>query len=452
MAHDPITASRAQAQRVVAHTLHSHLIQFLRPVAERLAVKLDIRLVQTALDLVQVILTHRHRALGLLLTELGGYLLSPAQAPAGAKRISNLLHAPDFSADDIDAFLWQQASERVQALEAAGEELLLVWDGSVWEKPESQANADWCVVRSARARRLSRRRKGLTLPHKGPPILVPGLHWEGLVVVGRAGPPTLAHLEWWTTRGEHPTTQRAVDQALLERSASAWGRRVCHIWDRGYAGSSWLQVALSANVRFVVRWKKGNKLLDNWGEERKASAIGRGKRSQSYRSLRDTRSKELIKVGIVVIPVTLLDHAQPLTLIIVRLGKGREPWYLLTAEPIHTLADAWALVLAYARRWQIELVWRYSKSELAFESPRVWDWEVRKKLLLVAALAYAFLLHLLHSSFDELRALVLRNWCHRTGKRYQEVVAPLYRLRSALSRIWQTAPPPGYHLPVLNSG
>jgi Transposase DDE domain len=452
MAHDHIIASRAQAQSELARTLRSHLLQFLRPVAERLAAKLDIRLVQTALDLVQVILTHRHRALGLLLTELGGYLLSPAQAPAGAKRISNLLQAADWSADDIGTILWQQASERVQAREVAGEEVLLVWDGSVWEKPESQANADWCVVRSAKARRLSRRRKGMTIPHKGPPILVPGLHWEGLLVVGMDGPPTLAHLQWWTTRGEQATTQRAVDQALLDRSATAWGRRVRHIWDRGYAGSGWIQAALSANVRFVVRWKKRNKLLDNWGEERKASAIGRGKRSQSYRYLRDTRTKELIKVGVVVIPVTVLDHAQPLHLIIVRLGKGREPWYLLTADPITTLAQAWAIVLAYARRWQIELVWRYSKSELAFESPRVWDWEVRVKLLMLATLAYAFLLHLLASSFEELRAFLLRNWCHRTGKRYREVAAPLYRLRSAISRLWQAAPPPGYHLPVLNSG
>lgn len=452
MAHDHRPARPAQAQPVLARTLRSHLIQFLRPVAERLAAKLDIRLVQTALDLVQVILTHRHRELGLLLTELGGYLLSPAQAPAGAKRISNLLHASDFSPDDIDAFLWHQAEQRVQALEAAGEGVLLVWDSSVWEKPESQANADWCVLRSAKARRLSRRRKRLTLPHKGRPILVPGLHWDGLAVVGMAGPPTLAQLEWWTTRGEHRTTQRAVDQALLERSALAWGQRVRHVWDRGYASSGWLQAAFSAHVRFVVRWKKGNQLLDNWGEERKASAIGRGKRSQSYRMLRDPRSKQLLKLGIVVIPVTLPDHAQPLNLIIARLGKGREPWYLLTADPIATLADAWAIVLAYARRWQIELVWRYSKSELAFESPRVWAWEVRVKLLLLAALAYAFVLHLLHSSFDALRALLLRNWCHRTGKRYQEVVAPVYRLRSALSRIWQTAPPPGDHLPVLNSG
>lgn len=452
MEHDHIITPSAQAQPVQARTLRADLIQFLRPVAQHLAAQLDIRLMQTALDLVQVILTHRHRPLGLLLSELGGYLLSPAQAPAGAKRISNLIHCADWSADDLNTLLWQQANERVQELEQAGQQVLLLWDGSVWEKPESQASKDWCVVRSAKARRLARRRKGLTLPLKGPPILVPGLHWDGMVVVGVDGPPSVAHLEWWTTRGEHATSQRVVDQALLERSSSAWGQRVWHIWDRGYAGSGWIQAALTAQVRFVVRWKKGNKLLDNWGEERKASAIGRGKRSQDYRKLRDSRTKQLMKVGIVVIPVTLVDHPQPLWLVVARLGKGREPWYLLTAEPIRTLAEAWAIVLAYARRWQIELVWRYSKSELAFESPRVWDWEVRKKLLLLATLAYAFLLHLLNPSFDALRTFLLRNWCHRTGKRYQEVMAPLYRLRSALSRLWQAALPPGYHLPVLNSG
>jgi hypothetical protein len=452
MAHDHIIAPTAQAAPVLAHTLRARLREFLRPVAERLATQLDIRLVQTALDLVQAILTHRHGALGLLLTELGGYLLSPAQAPAGAKRISNLIHCPDWSADDVGALLWQQASARVQALAAAGDEVLALWDGSVWEKPESQAGDDWCVLRSAKARRLARRRKGMTWPLAGPPILVPGLHWDGLVVVGMDGSPSLADLRWWTTRGPHATSQRAVDQALLARSTTAWGRRVRHIWDRGYAGSAWIQAALAAQGRFVVRWKKGNKLLDNWGAERKAWEIARGKRSQEYRMLRDTRTKELMKVGIVVISVTLVDHPQPLWMVVARLGKGREPWYLLTADPIHTSAEAWAVVMAYARRWQIELVWRYSKSELAFESPRVYDWDVRRKLLLLATLAYAFLLHLLDSSFDALRADLLRNWCHRTGKRYQAVAAPLYRLRSALSRLWQTLPPPGDHQPVLNSG
>jgi len=452
MFHDVIAQQPAQDDRPLAAHLRARLSQFVRPVMSKLAQQIDIRLVQTAVDLVQVILTHRHRAMGLLLSELGGYLLGPAHAPAGTKRISNLVHAANWSADDINAVLWKEATARVQMLQEEGEKVLAVWDGSVWEKPESQAGSDWCPVRSAKARRLARRRKGISLPHKGAPILVPGLHWDGIAVLGMSGSPTLAHMQWWTTRGPHATTQREVEQRLLSRCAEAWGQSVCHLWDRGYAGSPWVQAAITANVRFVVRWKKGNKLLDNWGEARKAWQIARGKRSQDYQMLRDPRNGQLIKVGIVALPVTLLDHAQPLWLVVARLGKGREPWYLLTNEQIRTLADAWAIVLAYARRWQIEEVWRASKSELAFESLRVEDWEVRQKLLLVASLAYAFLLHLLSPSFDELRAYLLRNWCHRTGTRYRRVVAPLYRLRAALSRLWQAAPPPGYHQPLLNSG
>ena len=452
MIHDAIRHPALQADRPLAAAMSRRLTQFVRPVMTRLAQLIDIRLVQTARDLVQVIVTHRHRAMGLLLSELGGYLLGPEQAPAGTKRISNLLHASDWSADDINAALWQEATARVLSLQEEGNEVLAVWDGSVWEKPESQAGEDFCPVRSAKARRLARRRKGISLPLKGPPILVPGLHWEGIVVLGMEGAPTLAHMQWWTTRGPHATTQHEVEQGLLARCAKDWGEKVRHVWDRGYAGSPWITQAIEANVRFIVRWKKGNKLLDNWGEERKAWQIARGKRSQGYRLLRDPRSKQLIKVGVVAIPVTLPDHPQPLWLVVARLGGGREPWYLLTCEPIRTFADAWAVVETYVRRWQIEEVWRASKSELAFESPRVQEWEVRLKLLLVASLAYAFLLHLLDPSFASLRAQLLRNWCHRTGARYREVQAPFYRLRSALSRLWQSQPPPGYHQPVLNSG
>jgi hypothetical protein len=71
--------------------------------------------------------------------------------------------------------------------------------------------------------------------------------------------------------------------------------------------------------------------------------------------LRDPQSKQLIKVGVVLLSVTLLDHPQPLWLVVARLGGGREPWYLLTNEPLTTLADVWAVVLAYARRWQMEI-------------------------------------------------------------------------------------------------
>jgi hypothetical protein len=452
MAHSHIGAPSAQADPNLAQSMRRLLVQFLRPVADKLAAQLDIRLLQTAIDLVQVILTHRHGRISLWLSELGGYLLGPNQAPAPTKRISNLIHAAAWTAPDLKAVVWRQASARVETLQAEGVPVLAVWDGSEWEKPESQASGDWCPVRSAKGRRLRRVRKGFSLPPKGPPILVPGLHWHAISVLGMQGPPTLACLDFWTTRGPYASEQRTLEQQLLLRCALAWGEKVWHIWDRGYAGSPWIVAALSEPVRFVVGSPKGNKLLDNWGDERKAWQIARGKRSQDYRYLPDPRTKEVIKVGVLSIPVTLPSHPQPLTLVVARLGSGREPWYLVTAEPIRTLSDAWAVVLAYARRWQIEMIWRYSKSELAFESPGVEEWDVRQKLVLLASLAYAFLLHLLCPCFDELRGFVLRNWCQRTGKRYRSVAAPLYRLRSALSRLWQAAPPPGYHQPLLNSG
>jgi len=131
MLHDAIVERPLQAAQPLAAQFHVDLVEFLRPVLSRLAQHLDIRLVQTALDLVQVILTHRHRAMGLLLSELGAFLLGPEQAPAGTKRISNLLHAPTWSADTIAAVLWHAASERVHSLHQAGEPVLAVWDGSV---------------------------------------------------------------------------------------------------------------------------------------------------------------------------------------------------------------------------------------------------------------------------------------------------------------------------------
>ena len=135
--------------------------------------------------------------------------------------------------------------------------------------------------------------------------------------------------------------------------------------------------------------------------------------------------------------VTHPAHAQPLWLVVARHGGHHEPWYLLSSDPVQTIDQAWAVVLAYARRWQIEWTWRYSKSELAMESPRLWTWERREKLLLMVTLVYTFLLSLLASEWEELRTWLLRVWCHRTGKRSREVAAPLYRLRSALSRLWQ---------------
>ena len=112
----------------------------------------------------------------------------------------------------------------------------------------------------------------------------------------------------------------------------------------------------------------------------------------------------------------------------------------MTNEPIETAEDAWKIVLAYARRWQIEMAFRYGKSELGMESPRLWKWERRLKLLLMVTLAYAFLLSLLNERLELLRQWLLRYFCHRTGAWGREAPTPLYRLRSALSRLWLAYP------------
>jgi hypothetical protein len=103
----------------------------------------------------------------------------------------------------------------------------------------------------------------------------------------------------------------------------------------------------------------------------------------------------------------------------------------LTSEVIRTEAEAWRIVLTYRRRWQIEQTWRYGKSELALESPRVWTWERRMKLLIMVTVAYVFLLSLMDPAWESVRM-----GCHRTGRHGQTAALPLYRLRAAISHLW----------------
>ena len=98
--------------------------------------------------------------------------------------------------------------------------------------------------------------------------------------------------------------------------------------------------------------------------------------------------------------------------------------------------DAWELVHAYARRWQVEQSFRFSKSELAIESCRLWFWNNKMKLLQTVTLIYVFLLSLLDEQLHEKIKMLLRIGCHRTGKQCREASTPLYRFRLALSNLW----------------
>jgi hypothetical protein len=413
---------------------------FLSPLLAVLDGCMDRRLVVTFLSLVMVVIMHRHRNQGLLLSELGGYLKPASQAPAGTKRISKLLHSSKWEAQMIEQYLWVKAEEKVDEWVGAGKPALAIWDESVLEKSESLKMEGLCAVISSKAKRLKRIKPGYFNPPGGRPICVPGYHWLQVLVLGMEGPVTVAKMRWWSSRGEQATEQREVETEVMREASQTWGAKVMHVWDRGFAGAPWLSVALVHCVRFIMRWPKHYRLTDEQGVERKAWQITRGKRSWEHRLLWDARRRCQRKVGIFACPVFDKDHHQPLWLVVARPGAGREPWYLLTNEPIATPEDAWKIVLAYARRWNIEMSIRFDKCELAFESLRVQKWETQLRLLSIATLAFAFLLSLLH--LPETVTWLLQHWCHRTGKWRLKVKTPLYRLRAALSRLWLTFQPP----------
>ncbi len=256
MPQDTTNVREMQGSREASHVLARQCFEFLAPLLCVLNQRLDRRLVQTFLDLVIVIVMHRHRNHGLVLSELGEHLLGAARAPAGVKRIATLLHSTRWSGAVIEDFLWTQADQQIQALHAVEQPAYVLWDESVLEKPESLKAERLCAVRSSKAVRLKRIKPGYFNPPGGRPICVPGFHWLQIVAVGLRGLPTLAHLHFWTTHGETATHRLQEETALLQMLAQRWGRQVVHVWDRGFAGEPWLSAALQHQVRFIVRWKK----------------------------------------------------------------------------------------------------------------------------------------------------------------------------------------------------
>src|SRR5215470_10538450 len=113
------------------------------------------------------------------------------------------------------------------------------------------------------------------------------------------------------------------------------------------------------------------------------------------------------------------------------------PWYLLTNEPLEGVEEALRIVQISSRRWQIEWSFRFEKSELGIEHIRIREWEAHQKFLAMVSLVYAFLLSLLEEEGALVRIWLLDRWDHQTGKRARQAVQPLYRVRRALSRLWQ---------------
>lgn len=461
---------------------------FLRPLLVQLDRQLDLRLVRTMANTVIAVVRHRNRPVALLLSELGAYLADPEHAPAGTKRLANLLRSRQWRAEVVEDYLLACGAARVREEAGSVKEgrALCILDGSVLEKPESSQAEGLSPVISSKARRLSRPRpklgKGYFAGKPGGPVVVPGFQWVAAMVTGWSAqgqhrPVTLGAWHWYSKPPssdqppyipvDSPVVRQRHQEAaayVLDRVVDAWGaERLLHVWDRGLSGASWLGWAMDQGWHFVVRWKKANKLRpadapsvgdpgpSDYRREQESVAAWRltaGLRALGHELVANPRKpKEPITVSFAAREVYLMHRDDPLWLVVVRVGKGTkrrrgasEPWRLLTTEPVRTRDECWRIVQAYVARWQIEQMLRYGKSELGIESIRVRRWEPRNKLLALVGLAYAFLVHLLGDGLDPILDPLL-HWAHRTGRQAHGTYRSLYRLRSALAALWQKHTP-----------
>jgi hypothetical protein len=261
-----------------------------------------------------------------------------------------------------------------------------------------------------------------------------GMQWTAAVIVGMQGLPHLALSRWWTTKGVFATKLRDAEEEALRVCVRKWGPLLVHVFDRGYASGYWLQVLSRYRTRFVIRWIKKHVFLTLAGEEKKLWQIGQGKKYRAHKEIWDTTTGEKMPCDLWWSALRHPSSGERLYLVKARVKKG--VMYLITNDPVQTETQAWDTFFTYRRRWQIEMSFRYAKCELALECPRLWSLEARLKLLSMVMLVYAFLLSLLDPGHHELAQALLRFKCHRTGKRCRNTPAPLYRLRWALSRLW----------------
>lgn len=205
---------RAQSQQYGAH-----LKAFVEPLLVELDEHLDKRLVGTFLRALEAIVTFRHSVYGLLLSELGAFILTPDHAPAGTKRLSNLLRSTKWTGKLIEDFLWREATRQVETAESREETVYIGWDESVVEKPESIELEGLCAVRSTSAARLKRIKPGFYNPPGGRPIFVPGMQWISLLVLVSNLPPVVDNPR--DTGQFSPRGRRCAAQAVLAGLATA---------------------------------------------------------------------------------------------------------------------------------------------------------------------------------------------------------------------------------------
>lgn len=408
---------------------------FIAPIIDDLGSKIDKRFTYTFFDTFFGILSFRNEVNSLLLSELGGYINGHQHAPAGTKRISNLLRNEDWDYKVIKEGLLNKTQERLSAENQRGKQWLMHWDDSVLEKAESWKIEGLCSVFSSKASRLTKIKPGYYKKYGR--ICVPGFEWSAAVLSSLSDSPTICNMEWWTTKGKHRECGSNIFYRMLREAVqmiTPTNAEVWHVFDRGYANVRTLDYLINHfNQHFIIRWKSQHLLVNANGETKNTYKHSIGKKSTSTRKFWDKERKEYRKVSILYMPVKHPEIAdKQLYLVIARDKKGSEPIYFLTDVEIDTNGMAWCILKSYMRRWDVEQVFRFGKTAMGIESIRLWFWENRLKLLMIVTLVMAFLLTLIASHL-KFCWKIIDTWCHRTGNRQKKTFLPIYRLRLAIS-------------------
>jgi hypothetical protein len=369
--------------------------------------------------------------MGLLLSELGAYICGPAHAPAGTKRISNLLRSKKWSHHLVDQHLFDQSKQRVRSMQRQGKRPLLLWDDSRIEKPESWFVEGLCSVYSTASQRMMKVKRGFYRPPVGR-VCVPGFKWTAVMLSCLGGVPGVCQMSWWTTRGKFKEYGSNIIYRLLKLIHNDLGR-LTHVMDRGYADAKTLEWLLHFEQDFIIRWKKNHRLIHCLKGEKITHLLARSFKAQASKIVRDKQRSKTKHITIAWAEVSHPDFPdEEYYLVIVRdRHHYNSPMYILTSLPVTNRAEAWEICFSYIHRWEVEQGFRVCKSELAIQSPRLWWWENRLKLLAIVALVYDFLLQLIRG-WRAWIAGFLKSYCHRTGNRYRRASIPVYRLRIAI--------------------
>ena len=404
---------------------------YLSELEHQLDQQIDQRLVRTFHNLFVSILIFRHSKMGLLLSELGAYICGPSKAPAGTKRISNLLRSKKWTHQIIDDYLFARSQHRIEQMQQQGRRPLLLWDDSRIEKPESWFSQGLCSVWSSKGKRLTKVKRGFYRPPVSR-ICVPGFKWTAVMLSCLGGVPSVCQMSWWTTRGKFKEDGPSIMYRLLRTVQQHIGC-LTHVLDRGYANTKTLEWLFHFEQDFIIRWKKNHLLSHHTKGQKKTHLLARSFKAKGSRLVWDKERKISKRLSIAWAEVSHADYPDEECYLVIVRDKHHfsGPMYLLTSLAVESAKQAWEVVFSYMHRWEIEQAFRFGKSELAMESPRLWFWQNRLKLMAIVTLVYDFLLQLIRRWRSWLLPF-FRNWCHRTGERYRNASIPLYRLRLAI--------------------